>query len=259
MLKKEEVYLEVGTAQEADELKKVLSTFGQDTYSEWSIEGCLSINGLVMTFDKGRWCNTRRLHKGKHKVSIKDLYDILSAEMSKNIFYNKRELSENDYKNKTWYTYKDGEMIFLNKSGGRSYGFTSSGYYRDEVFWFKNFKENGFHNIGEWRESTEDEVKEALINEAKNRGLIEGSYMGNLYRYCLINNRLAITGKSKYTLFYEGLWATKVTPVSIGDWVKYSTVGGVKIAQVTSTNYYIYNDKEVIKDKELINMLDKIL
>lgn len=79
----------------------------------------------------------------------------------------KKELTPDDYKDKTWYKRNSGSLIFIDKSVDSNLGIRSTGYCFDSLTWFKHFQLNEFNVPGEWNEASYEEVADMINNLKK--------------------------------------------------------------------------------------------
>lgn len=261
MLKKEDIYVIVDTPKKEKKLRKVLKFFGENIshYPDHKneIHNGKNVLGWRYGFSDGSWqgVNTKFVgHKGKvfTEVSIKELRNILAYHhqvTQLNIGYEAGkgyhrenelwprissdinfELTPDDYKNNTWYKSKSSGSVFFLEKGKKNYGFTTNGNeFSDEINWFSNFRENGFHIKGQWTEATEQEVLEAFTKEANKRfkvgdriaspgGHDYGHKVENTnYKFIrgLMNENIFGFLKDTETttnLFHNGVWATVLDP-----------------------------------------------
>lgn len=128
------------------------------------------------------------------------------------------DVFEKELVDRKWY--KDIEMFniftFLETKESGRYGFDSHGFY-------KTHDKNTGMNVERWKEATEQEVFEALKNEAVKRGFKEDVYIlspknkhkykiiENIFYYGLENNILSIGG---YNIFNNGIWAEILETIS---------------------------------------------
>lgn len=162
---------------------------------------------------------------------------------------------------------------------------------------------HGFNFLGDWtdndsytkrdlelygyREATHEEVEQALIKDAKKRGLVNGVRINDIYNseeYATISSSkldyeicpaapdefgMCLRDSLGNILFSEklGKWAEiiKTEPtieesVQIGDWVSYKSGDIPKVSKVTETNLKHYSKAycKRIKNKELIEKLNNL-
>lgn len=164
-----------------------------------------------------------------HGCGCFDNFIRYATEEERLLLYPKEEkLTKEDYKDNTWYKRDNGGLFFLDKSKKNHYGFLCGSEWYEEIYWFKNYKLNGFDKVGTWQEATTEEVKQALIKEAEHRGLVEGAVCNNSnihgfnvgnnlidyfggYEFNVEKNELRVLDKNEvdtwYTIFKNGKWA----------------------------------------------------
>lgn len=257
MIKKEDIYVIVDTPKKEKKLIKVLEMFGENVSNypdhKNEIHNGKNVLGWRYGFSDGSWqgVNTKFVgHKGKvfTEVSIKELRNILTYHhqvTQLNIGYEAGkgyhrenelwpktssdinfELTPDDYKDNTWYKSNTGN-IFLLEKGRKNYGFSPN--YLDNIEWFKNFRENGFHTKGQWTEATEQEVLEAFTKEANKRFKVGDRIVspdGTDYGYKVDNTNYKFIRRQMNenifgflidtvvttNLFHNGVWATVLDP-----------------------------------------------
>jgi hypothetical protein len=117
------------------------------------------------------------------------------------------ELFKNTLEVSKWYKYNDSDIhlvCFTNVEKSEGYGFCKSGWVDLDIWNDRNL-----------RLATEQEVKEALINEAKKRGFVEGtkflSLLSAVKSICGINYNCYYNENELYSngmcLFKDGKWA----------------------------------------------------
>jgi len=93
--------------------------------------------------------------------------------------------------NEDWIAYYKNDIL--------KYGINANG------DWFESKSNANYNECESNREATEQEIKTALINEAKKRGLIDGSYIKSTTGDCgLVNDGNWIYAKNSNCLFYAG-------------------------------------------------------
>lgn len=128
------------------------------------------------------------------------------------------EAFKNELEIGKWYKHEDsGCLAFVEKIIGRDfigYGFTSSGK-------FVESQENWTIGFRGWEEATEEEVFEALKNEAVKRGFVEGvcfksALSGNNYKFKNIFTESTdmIWSKNGGVIFDNGKWATIIETIT---------------------------------------------
>lgn len=204
MLKKEEVFVRVSSEKKARKLKELLGMFNERLFDEDVVDEALQ-NGWDVEFYHNKWLNSNDT-LSKTKVSLKELRNILAVE----------KLSK--AKENTWYKLDD-DVYQFNEKGGIGYGLFKDEWV-DGMAWLQN------ENLYDYVEATSKEVEQALIKEAKSRGLVEGVHikskwipnseksifsLGGVYTYCA-NKLSSIGGGCTYTLYENGKWAEVVKP-----------------------------------------------
>jgi len=93
-------------------------------------------------------------------------------------------------------------LVFITEFA--KYGFNGYGFDNENKFCdLKN--DDWTSNLSLWRLATEQEVKTALINEAKKRGLIDGNYIKSTNGYLgLVNDGNWIYSQNANCLYYAG-------------------------------------------------------
>jgi len=127
-----------------------------------------------------------------------------------------------------WYKHTSGSIACYQGIKTQTCGINES--YENEPFFYSTnwFRDD---NIQFWQEATHEEVKEALIKEAKHRGLVEGAVCNNSnihgfkvkdnviedfggYEFNIEKNELRVLDKNEvdtwYTIFKDGKWAEVV-------------------------------------------------
>ena len=126
------------------------------------------------------------------------------------------EAFENELEVGKWYRLRNKAFNWLmcyTENGNGCYGFNSQNLYSNEYT---------MYDYHDWKLATEEEVREALINEAIKRGfknvgelslkLVSGEMfkkgsfntVNNEFRYISVENRLNLDG---VVIFYNGKWA----------------------------------------------------
>lgn len=169
-LTKGDVYVVVDTPKKAKKLKKVLDVFGEKIYKSTNkrlSNGIVSEKYPTIILISGDWSGyPSKSIIGRTKVTIKELRNILAKEHLKKIALLKPKPKELEIGK--WYHLSWDEGWCLAPFKGKdvaSYGFHSDEGWMYGVYWFSDYNINSL----EKREATPQEVKSALIEEAKRR------------------------------------------------------------------------------------------
>lgn len=129
------------------------------------------------------------------------------------------EAFENNMEAGKWYNHEEGECLaFVEKIIGKDfigYGFVQGRYWIDS-------NKGWTHGFRGWEEATEEEVFEALKNEAIKRGFVEGAYFKSpvscdnhkFKNIFFTESTDMIWSKNGGVIFLNGKWATIIETIT---------------------------------------------
>ena len=154
--------------------------------------------------------------KESRKEFIKKAHEEACSEWKQNIEQEFPKLFKSEELYNGWYKDSQNEWCMFFQDGMMEYGFNTDGNWRGDI---KHF----YSPIYSDYKATDQEVEEALIKEAKNRGFKEGNYKcleGSIYKHSddyKFYGSLLVTGfvdGARNVLFKDGKWATIIETIT---------------------------------------------